>query len=76
MRSQIRIDTGLTIAPLSKPLAEQGPSKSESHRGRFEYPSYWVVVWSAAELRREIEKILGYRGRDELIHRDDLVLTS
>jgi glutamate 5-kinase len=23
----------------------------------------------------EIEKILGYRGRDELIHRDDLVLT-
>ena len=24
----------------------------------------------------EIEKILGYRGRDELIHRDDLVLTS
>ena len=24
----------------------------------------------------EIAKILGYRGRDELIHRDDLVLTS
>jgi glutamate 5-kinase len=25
---------------------------------------------------REIEAILGYRGRDELIHRDDLVLTD
>jgi len=25
---------------------------------------------------REIEEILGYRGRDELIHRDDLVLTG
>jgi glutamate 5-kinase len=25
---------------------------------------------------REIEAILGYRGRDELIHRDDLVLTG
>jgi glutamate 5-kinase len=23
----------------------------------------------------EIETLLGYRGRDELIHRDDLVLT-
>ena len=23
----------------------------------------------------ELEAILGYRGRDELIHRDDLVLT-
>jgi glutamate 5-kinase len=23
---------------------------------------------------REIEAILGYRGRDEMIHRDDLVL--
>jgi glutamate 5-kinase len=25
---------------------------------------------------REIETILGYRGRDEVVHRDDLVLTS
>jgi len=23
---------------------------------------------------REIEAVLGYRGRDEIIHRDDLVL--
>jgi glutamate 5-kinase len=25
---------------------------------------------------REIEAILGYRGRDEIIHRDDLVMTA
>ena len=25
---------------------------------------------------QEIETLLGFRGRDELIHRDDLVLTS
>ena len=25
---------------------------------------------------REIERILGYRGRDEMIHRDDLVLVK
>ena len=24
----------------------------------------------------EIEAILGYRGRDEMIHRDDLILTD
>ena len=24
----------------------------------------------------DIEKLLGYRGRDEMIHRDDLVLTG
>jgi glutamate 5-kinase len=24
----------------------------------------------------EIEAILGYRGRDEMIHRDDLILTG
>jgi glutamate 5-kinase len=24
----------------------------------------------------EIEALLGYRGRDEIIHRDDLVLTA
>ncbi len=26
-------------------------------------------------VRHEIVRILGYRGRDEMIHRDDLVLT-
>jgi len=41
-----------------------------------------LVAYSAADARRiighksrEIEAILGYLGRDELIHRDDLVLT-
>jgi len=41
-----------------------------------------LTAYSAADARRiighksrEIEGILGYRGREELIHRDDLVLT-
>ena len=40
-----------------------------------------LVAYSAADARRiaghksrEIEALLGYRGRDEMIHRDDLVL--
>jgi glutamate 5-kinase len=50
-----------------------GPTGQEIARG--------LVAYSAADaLRikghksREIEAILGYRGRDEMIHRDDLVL--
>ena len=42
-----------------------------------------LVAYSAADARRimghktdEIERILGYRGRDELIHRDDLVVSE
>jgi len=42
-----------------------------------------LVAYSATDARRiighksrEIEAILGYRGREELIHRDDLVLTG
>ncbi len=42
-----------------------------------------LVAYSAADAERiagkrtvEIEAILGYRGRDEMIHRDDLVLTG
>ncbi|MGY9014304.1 MAG: glutamate 5-kinase, partial [Rhodospirillales bacterium] len=41
-----------------------------------------LVAYSAADARRiighksgEIEELLGYRGRDEMIHRDDLALT-
>ena len=41
-----------------------------------------LVAYSAADARRilghksgEIEALLGYRGREEMIHRDDLVLT-
>ena len=40
-----------------------------------------LVAYAAADARRilghksrEIEVLLGYRGRDEMIHRDDLVL--
>ena len=49
------------------------PNGAEAARG--------LVAYSAKEARRivghktgEIELILGYRGRDEMIHRDDLVL--
>ncbi|MBM3565710.1 MAG: glutamate 5-kinase, partial [Alphaproteobacteria bacterium] len=42
-----------------------------------------LAAYPADEARRiaghrshEIESLLGYRGRDEMIHRDDLVLTS
>jgi glutamate 5-kinase len=41
-----------------------------------------LSAYSAADARAiaghksgEIEAILGYRGRDEMIHRDDLVVT-
>ena len=40
-----------------------------------------LVAYGAEEARQiigrksgEIEEILGYRGRDEMIHRDDLVM--
>ena len=40
-----------------------------------------LSAYSSADIRRiaghksgEIAEILGYRGRDEIIHRDDLVL--
>ncbi len=42
-----------------------------------------LVAYSAAQARRiaghksrEIEALIGYRGRDEMIHRDDLVVTA
>tara|TARA_R110002074_G_scaffold101845_3_gene220013 strand:+ start:1908 stop:3035 length:1128 start_codon:yes stop_codon:yes gene_type:complete len=50
-------------------------TQSGDHLGR------GLIAYSAADARRiagakskEIEAILGYRGRDEMIHRDDLVL--
>jgi len=52
-----------------------GPNDVEVARG--------LVAYSATDAARikghksrEIETLLGYRGRDEMIHRDDLVLTS
>ncbi len=52
-----------------------GPTGAEVARGLVAYSSA-----DAARIKghksREIETLLGYRGRDEMIHRDDLVLTS
>ena len=52
----------------------KGPGGAEVGRG--------LVAYSAADSdrikghkSREIERLLGYRGRDEMIHRDDLTLT-
>ena len=52
----------------------KGPGGAEAARG--------LVAYSAADAdrikghkSREIERLLGYRGRDEMIHRDDLALT-
>jgi glutamate 5-kinase len=51
------------------------PDESELARG--------LVAYSAADAgliagrkSREIEHVLGYRGRDEMVHRDDMVLTE
>jgi glutamate 5-kinase len=56
------------------PVVLRGPDGAEIARG--------LSAYSAAEARRiighksrEIEAILGYRGREELVHRDDLVLS-
>ena len=42
-----------------------------------------LAAYSAEDARRiaghksrEIETLIGYRGRDEMIHRDDLVVTA
>ena len=55
------------------PVVVRGPDGSELARG--------VSAYGSAEASRiaghrsdEIEAILGWRGRDEIIHRDDLVL--
>ncbi len=56
------------------PVVVHGPNGEELGRGLVAYSSA-----DAARIKghksREIETILGYRGRDEMIHRDDLVLT-
>ena len=51
------------------------PSGIEAGRG--------LSAYSSADIRRiaghkssEIAEILGYRGRDEIIHRDDMVVTE
>jgi glutamate 5-kinase len=56
------------------PVVVKAPDGREIARG--------LSAYSAADVRRimghrsgEIAEILGYRGRDEVIHRDDLVLS-
>lgn len=56
------------------PVAVKTPDGAEIGRG--------LVAYAADDARRimghktdEIEALLGYRGRDEMIHRDDLVLS-
>ena len=53
----------------------KGPGGEEVGRG--------LCAYAAADARRilghksgEIEALLGYRGRDEMVHRDDLVVTE
>ncbi len=53
------------------------------HRGDGQRIGAGLIAYSAEDARRiaghksrEIEQQLGYRGRDEMIHRDDLVLDS
>ncbi len=57
------------------PVTVRGPDGIELGRG--------LAAYGAADARRivghktgEIEAILGYRGRDEMIHRDDLAMGS
>ena len=43
-------------------------------RGFTDNPSYEDARRIAGHKSREIEKLLGFRGRDEMVHRDDLVV--
>ena len=50
-------------------------SGSEAGRGLSAYSSI-DIQRIAGHKSGEIAEILGYRGRDEIIHRDDLVVTE
>jgi glutamate 5-kinase len=65
-RSVGRFDRGDTVSIV-------GPDGAEVARG--------ICAYSDADTARilgrksaEIERLLGFRGRDEIVHRDDLVL--
>jgi glutamate 5-kinase len=55
-------------------VSVRGPDGKELARGLSAYSSEDARA-IAGHKSGEIETILGYRGRDEMIHRDDLVLT-
>jgi glutamate 5-kinase len=83
--ARVALGTGKSLLPAGVTAIEgefqrgdavilRGPDGAEIGRG--------LSAYSAAEARRiighksrEIEAILGYRGREELVHRDDLVLS-
>ena len=52
----------------------QGPDGREIARGLVAY-SRVDAESIAGHKSSEIERLLGYRGREELIHRDDLVIS-
>src|SRR5690606_41298924 len=55
------------------PVVVRGPDGTEIGRGLIAYDAEdaRLIIGHRSE---EIEQLLGFRGRDELIHRDDLVL--
>lgn len=56
-------------------LVVRDPSGAEIARGLSAYSSLDAERLKGRQ-SQEIEAVLGYRGRDELIHRDDLVVTA
>ena len=51
-----------------------GPGNLEVGRGLVAYPATEARIIAGQQSGR-IHELLGYRGRDEMIHRDDLVLS-
>jgi len=49
-----------------------GPDGAEVARGICAIPT--AMRPGSSPQVRDIEKVLGFRGRDEIVHRDDLVL--
>jgi glutamate 5-kinase len=52
-----------------------GPEGREFARGLVSYPAGELVRIAGIQ-SREIERVLGYKGSDEVIHRDDLVVLT
>jgi glutamate 5-kinase len=56
------------------PVVVRGPDGAEVARGLSAY-SYADAERIRGRRSSELPALLGFRGRDEMIHRDDLVLT-
>ncbi|HUY83658.1 MAG TPA: PUA domain-containing protein, partial [Steroidobacteraceae bacterium] len=68
IRAQGTFDRGDTVSII-------GPEGTEIARGISAY-SDRDAARIAGRRSAEIERVLGFRGRDEIVHRDDLVLTQ